>query len=232
MLLLICCSCNGTVSPGKETGQQPVHAETETVQKQEKTKSGRFTFISYNDDGDYSLLNARQQGQEVQFVNNLSEERNLLRGDVIEIRWKQDTLTVAGDAEPGFPADVLLSLTKIKDGKVSQFRRLYKEPLSYHWSPEYDYSQSYLDKLYLMVEYYIANSRNTLLKSLISGKSPISYSVEQQQREGTEYTVLGIAGSEEHHKVTVQWLFYDREKEILYEYDLANDRLHYFDTVP
>lgn len=232
LFILFCYACNGTVSSGQKTVHHTVHTEPGITLEPQKTKSARFAFVSYNDDGDYTLLNARQQREEMQFINDLNQERDLLRGDVIDIEWKQDTVGVAGDGDASFPAAILLSVTKVKDGKVSRFRKYHKEPLTYHWSPEYDYSQSYLDKLYLTAEYYIASSENKLLKELIAGKSPMSYSVEQQQREGREYTVLGIGSYEEHHKVTVQWLFYDREKEILYEYDLANDRLLYFDTVP
>lgn len=232
LLVLICYSCNDTVSSRQKTAQPPVHTDQNIAPEQQKTKSDRFTFVSYNDDGDYTLLNARQQLREVQFINDFCRDRDLLRGDIVEIEWKQDTLTVAGDGEASFPADVLLSVTKIEDGKVSFFRKHHKEPLTYHWSTGYDYSQSYLDKLYLMTEYYIANSENRLLKKLIAENVQLTYSVEQQEREGTEYSVLGIGSYEEHHNVTVQWLFYDHEKEVLYEYDLPNDRLRYFDTVP
>lgn len=235
LLVLICYAC-GNTTPSTQDKQKPyIHATQNDEKKQEnqeKTKSGRFIFISYNDDGDYTLLNVRQKGGELQFVNDLNEKRDLLRGDIIEIKWKQDSVIMAGDGNSPFPAEVLLSVKKIKDGAVSGFRKRHKAPISYHWSPEYNYSKSYLDRLYLIAEYYIVHSTNRLLIGLIKENAGLSYSVEQQKRNNTEYTVLGIGSSEDHHNVTVQWLFFDPEKRLLYEYDLPNDELHYFDTVP
>lgn len=112
-----------------------------------------------------------------------------------------------------------------QDSKISKFRKNYGKEIYYNYSGDFNYTQSYLDELYLLVEYYIASSKNELLKSIISNKDKLEYSVEQQQRNNKEYTVLGIGTVTEGRVTKAQWLFYDAENKILYEYDLPNDEL-------
>jgi len=113
--------------------------------------------------------------------------------------------------------------------EVSDFRKKYGKEIYYNYSGDFSYSQKYLDELYLKVEYYIANSKNELLKSIIANKNRLEYSVEQQQRNGKEYTVLGIGTVTEGRITKAQWLYYDAENNILYEYDLPNDELVVFE---
>ena len=113
--------------------------------------------------------------------------------------------------------------------KVSDFRKNYRKEIYYNYSGDFNYTQKYLDELYLIAEYYIANSKNELLKSIIENKGRLEYSVEQQQRNGKEYTVLGIGTVTEGRITKAQWIFYDAENKILYEYDLPNDELVVFD---
>lgn len=113
--------------------------------------------------------------------------------------------------------------------KVSDFRKNYGKEIYYNYIGDFNYTQSYLDELYLIAEYYIANSKNELLKSIIENKGRLEYSVEQQQRNDKEYTVLGIGTVTEGRITKAQWIFYDAENKILYEYDLPNDELVVFD---
>lgn len=113
--------------------------------------------------------------------------------------------------------------------KVSDFRKNYGKEIYYNYSGDFNYTQKYLDELYLIAEYYIANSKNELLKSIIENKGRLEYSVEQQQRNDKEYTVLGIGTVTEGRITKAQWIFYDAENKILYEYDLPNDELVVFD---
>jgi len=115
------------------------------------------------------------------------------------------------------------------DSKVSDFRKKYGKEIYYNYSGDFNYTQKYLDELYLITEYYIANSKNELLKSIIAYKGRLEYSVEQQQRNDKEYTVLGIGTVTEGRITKAQWLFYDAENKILYEYDLPNDELIVFE---
>lgn len=83
-----------------------------------------------------------------------------------------------------------------------------KKLLKYNWSEESKNSQSYLDKLYLIVEYYIANSQNEELKSCVASKQQLEYSIEEQIKDKKEYTVVGIAFVFEHRVNTIQCLYY------------------------
>ena len=89
----------------------------------------------------------------------------------------------------------------------------------------YDYTPSYLNDIYLIVECYIVNSKNELIENLIDEREQLEYSIENRTRNGKDYLVLGISHSFEGRTVTIQWLYYNNETGELYEYDLSNDAL-------
>ena len=172
------------------------------------------------------LLNAKKGNDFYGFINDKNDDRSYLKGDLIEIKWKNDTIFIAGDGETPEIADWIISTKKIKDGNVSIFRNTYKKQLKFNWSKENNYSASYLDKLYLLVEDYIANSKVETIKLSIKNKDQLEYSIEQQTRNGEEYTVLGIYYIFEHKLNTLKWLYYENgDRPKLYEYDLPNDKL-------
>lgn len=129
----------------------------------------------------------------------------------------------------GFSSSSFAQNKSSVDSKVTNFRKNYGKEIYYNYSGDFNYTQSYLDELYLIAEYYIANSKNALLKNIIENKDRLEYSVEQQQRNNKEYTVLGIGTVTEGRVTKAQWLFYDAENKILYEYDLPNDELIVFE---
>ena len=129
----------------------------------------------------------------------------------------------------GFSSSLSAQNRNSTDTKVADFRKNYGKEIYYNYSGDFNYAQSYLDELYLIAEYYIANSKNELLKNIIDNKGRLEYSVEQQQRNNKEYTVLGIGTVTEGRVTKAQWLFYDAENKILYEYDLPNDELVVFE---
>lgn len=192
-------------------------------------KTDTMEFVGYNDDGDYFLLTARRKDKKFSFVNDGNDDRSLLRGDTIAVTWTTDTIYIAGDGDTPQQADKLVSVAKLKDGNASKFRKAYRKPLKYHWPQEENYSKPYLDQLYTMVEYYVANSKNELLQQLVKNKEEINYSIEKQTRNNKEYVLIGIAASAEHRINTIQWLYFDNEADKLYEYDLPNDKLITFD---
>ena len=134
-----------------------------------KTFKNTFEFQYYNDNGDYMWLYAKNGNDRYSFVNDNNNLRNLLRGDICEIKWKKDTIYIAGDGETPEIDDWLISIKKIQDGNVSKFRKEYKKEIKYHYSDE-SYSKSGLDEVYLSAEYYIANSKNELIKLAIQNK--------------------------------------------------------------
>jgi len=185
-------------------------------------------FVEYNDDGDYFLVTVKKSDSLFTFINE-SEDRSLLKGDVVNIAWEPTLLSIAGDEDRQLKTDKIISMLKVKDGKVSEFRQRYQKKLKYTWPANENYSQAYLDKLYLLVEYYIANSKSELLQHAINNGEQITYSVEEQRRNGKDYILIGIATTTEHHINTIQWLYLEKVENVLYEYDLSNDELVRFE---
>ena len=183
-----------------------------------------FKFDYYNDNGDYMWMYAKKGNDIYSFVNDNNNLRNLLRGDICEIKWKKDTIYIAGDGETPEIDDWLISIKKIQDGNVSKFRKEYKKEIKYHYSDE-SYSKSGLDEVYLSAEYYIANSKNELIKLAIQNKDQLEYSIESRTENNRLYEVLGIGYTFEHRFNIIQWIYLDFDKQKIYEYDLANEKL-------
>jgi hypothetical protein len=186
-----------------------------------------FEFEYYNDNGDYMWLYAKKGNDNYGFVNDNNNLRNLLRGDICEIKWRKDTIYIAGDGETPEIDDWLISIKKTQDGNVSKFRKEYKKELKYHYSSE-SYSKSGLDDLYLSAEYYIANSKNKLIQSAIQEKEQLEYSIESRTENNRYYQVLGIGYTFEHRFTIMQWIYIDVETQKIYEYDIANEKLTEF----
>ncbi|WP_370458292.1 SH3 domain-containing protein [Cellulophaga sp. L1A9] len=185
-------------------------------------QKGTFEFILYDDNYDNFYCTAKKENKTYNFITN-GEEINLLRGDIIEIEWKEAIITSAGDEDIKELYNQLLSIKKIKNGIVSNFRKNYKKQIKYYYTD--NYSQSYLDYIYLNVEYYISNSKKKLIKNLIQEKKQIEYSIGNRSRNGTNYLVIGINHSFEFKTIPLQWLYYNEKNGKLYEYDLPKDEL-------
>ncbi|WP_264524431.1 hypothetical protein [Flavobacterium sp. N502536] len=227
-------SCENKAKNTDETKNTDQHksdtkqTDSKIAQAKEEVFKDIFEFSDYNDDADYTSLSAKKGDELYGFVNDKNQDRSLLRGDVCEIQWKKDTIYVAGDGETPMLEDWLISVRKIKDGNVSKMRKEYKKEFKYHWGKENDYSRGFLDKIYLLTEYYIANSKNELLLLHLKNKEQISYSIENQKRENKDFTVMGIGYDFENRFTIMQWLYYDGDTDKLYEYDLPNDKLNEF----
>ena len=227
-------SCNP--SEEKNTAQQPdanQHVKSDTTQGQAKLNTSLLQqavleFTDYNDDGDYFLLNAKKGRHTYTFINDQSDDRSLLKGDMINVTWAETTIASAGDKSHQ-KADKIITIKKIQDGKTSTLRKQYTKQLKYTWPPAESYSRNYLDKLYKIVEYYLANSNNELIKQHIQNNDQLSYSIEKQDRDNKKYILLGISITSEHYQNTIQWLYLDMDTNELYEYDLPKDKLMKFD---
>lgn len=228
LILIFCFSC----TPSEPKNQPQEKTESKTVPqieaKKDSVKQDTIEFASYNDNFDYTQLNGKKGKEQIDFVNDNNNDRSFLRGDLIAIQWKNDTIYIAGDGETPQIAQWIVSAKKIKDGNVSKLRKQYGKPIKYHYSKENEISDSYLEHLHDLAEYYIANSKNDLVKLSLKDKIDLAYSVEKQTRENKEYYVLGIYTESEHKINTFQWLYIDPETDKVYEYDLPNDRLIYF----
>lgn len=202
-----------TLRPNRDLELHKVY--TDTVQ-----------FIDYNTDFDYFFIEVKK-GNDLAGLNTNSDDINFNRGDILEVKWKIDSVFIAGDGETLDFSEWLVNAKKIKDGNLSLFKKKYKKEIKFYFTDE-NMSNWYKDLLYKNVEYYIANSKNKLLKSHIENPSPdeeLSYSIEDGEHNGKPYTVLGLANEFEHRTSIIQWLYFDQETKKLYEYDLGNDKL-------
>lgn len=187
-------------------------------------------FREYNDNGDYYLLSGQKNNKEVSLIYDWDQNSlTLNRGDIVKISWKIDSIRLAGDSEVLVFTEKALNAIRIKEGNVSLFRKRYKKEISYHY-PDEDYTPTALDRIYRMVEYYIANAENELLHASLNSKEAVlSYSIEQKKEKGKEYTVVGLTHTLDHHSSIIQWLYISfEEKETLYEYNIATGQLAEF----
>ncbi|WP_136666652.1 hypothetical protein [Flavobacterium sp. H122] len=177
-------------------------------------------FEKYNDDGDYTLMNVKNGS----FIYDWerTKENDFCRGDILSVKWRMDSIWIAGDGETLDFTETAFAVKKKKDGKVSQFRKKYKEPLSYHHSYE-DKTEWFFNEIYLQVEYYIANSKNSLFNNYENIK--IEYSIEHNIKDGKEYYMIGIYDNSNNQNSIIQWLYIEPEEFTIYEYDLPNDKL-------
>ncbi|MEJ8598492.1 hypothetical protein JSO59_004245 [Riemerella anatipestifer] len=222
-------SCDNKTVLNKEKHKSHEIKTSKGVKTDKKSElyTDTFEFEYYNNNGDYTWLSAKKGHVKYDFVNDNNTQRNLLRGDVCEIIWKKDTIYIAGEGEIPKIENWLVSIKKIKDGNVSKFRKDYKKELKYYYSDE-SYTQSTLDDLYLSAEYYIANTKNELIKLAIQNKEQLEYSIESRTENNRDYQVLGIGYTFEHKFNVIQWLYIDIETQKIYEYDIANDKLAEF----
>lgn len=198
--------------------------KNQATKKKNKTFKSVFMFEAYADDeGDYRTLSAKKDGKTHFFINERNEDRSLLRGDICEIEWEKDTIYIAGEGETPELADWVINIKKIKDGKVSQFRKKYTKKLKYHYSESY--SPEFFDNFYLDVEYCVANSDNDLIKYAVANNETLEFSIEEQTKSDRTYIVLGIGKTQEHKFTVMQWIYFDQETKKIYEYDLPNDKL-------
>ncbi|EPE9817780.1 hypothetical protein ACSN7B_001675 [Flavobacterium psychrophilum] len=225
-------SCENKTSVNKQKDKIQDTIKSISIEADENKIKGKlpkiftdtFEFEYYNDNGDYMWLYAKKGNDSYGFVNDNNNLRKLLRGDICEIKWRKDTIYIAGDGETPEIDDWLISIKKTQDGNVSKFRKEYKKELKYHYSSE-SYSKSGLDDLYLSAEYYIANSKNKLIQFAIQEKEQLEYSIESRTENNRYYEVLGIGYTFEHRFTIMQWIYIDVETQKIYEYDVANEKL-------
>jgi len=228
LFLVFCYSCTPTEPKNQPVDEPETEIVRQIIAKKDSVKRDTIEFVSYNDDFDYSQLNGKKGKDEITYINDKNNDRSFLRGDLIAIEWKNDSIYIAGDGDTPQNAEWIVSAKKIKDGNVSKFRKEYGKEIKYYQSKEDPLSDSYLDHLYRLTEYYIANSKKDLIQLSVKNKENLGYSIEKRDRENKEYYVLGIYTESEHKTNTFQWLYIDPEKDRIYEYDLNNDRLIYF----
>ena len=78
-------------------------------------------FQSYNDDGDYQLLYGRKDYQEVVLIHNFDWEQekkyNFLENETLQIKWKMDSIWIAGDGETLDFKELIIEAKRMKNEK-------------------------------------------------------------------------------------------------------------------
>lgn len=183
-------------------------------------------YVDYDANGDYALFTIKKGNEVVVLQTNFEGSDRFNRGDVLKITWKMDSTFIAGEGEKLDFTEWLINAEKVKDGKVSLFKKKYNKPIKFYWAEGEEYTKDFKDYLYTQVEYYLANSKKDLVKvHLQNPDTQFVYSIEDLQKDGRSYTVLGISNEFENRTSIIQWLYLDSENRKLYEYDLPNDKL-------
>jgi hypothetical protein len=107
------------------------------------------------------------------------------------------------------------------------FRTQHKNELKYY-NLNASYNVLSSDKLYLDVEYYIANTTNPLIKNAVKDQQSLAFSLEDRSWNDRAYNVIRIFQTFDNKQTTLQWLFVSQETFQIYEYDLPNDTLKEF----
>ena len=184
-------------------------------------------FVEFDDNGDYPYLYAKKGDEIIPMIYDQSQKMNFLRSDLLVVKWKIDSMWIAGDGDKLVFAEWAINAKKIKDGSVALFRKKYKKPIKYWSGKDESYTNEYKDYLYKAVEYYLANSKAPLvLENLKDPNVNLTYSIEKGEKNGRSYTILGISRDLPDQSSIIQWLYLDVENHNLYEYDLANDELN------
>lgn len=189
-------------------------------------------FNIYNDNGDYAIVDFIKNNAKLDLYYNTEQfdfdSLQFNKGDVMQVTWKMDSVWIAGEGDKLEMAEWLVNIKKIKDGKVSLFKKNYKKELNIIYEKEF--TKDGMDYIYKTIQYYLANTNNELVKTNLNNKNAnLVFMIESDFERNKEfYTHIGIATSHENHTQVFQWLFLS-EDEKLFEYDLPNDMLIKFE---
>ena len=197
----------------------------ESASRTSRIVTDTIIFVEYDDNGDYPLLFAKKGGKRLTFIYDTENGVNFLRDDQLLIKWKLDSTWIAGDGEEVEMRPWIAEAKKIKDGSVALYRKKNKKPVKYWYSKDESYSDTFKDYLYTWMQYYLANNQNKLVKLNLNANSDLVYSIENGQKNGRSYTMLGLATESEGHSSIIVWLYLDNETRRFYEYDLGEDKL-------
>ena len=192
-----------------------------------------LVYNDFNENGDYPLISFLKNSTEWYSIHYDAEKFNFdklqfNKGDVMQVIWKMDSVWIAGEGDKLEMAEWLVNIKKIKDGKLSLFKKNYKKDLKLIYQKEL--SNDYYNYLYKKIQYYLANTTNELVKTnLYSKNTQLVFMIDtDDEKNGKKYTSIGIATYHEDHTQVFKWLYLSEDEE-LFEYDLPNDKLIKFE---
>ncbi len=141
-----------------------LNRKEESANRIAKIVTDTITFVEYDDNGDYPLLFAKKGGKRLTFIYDNENGVNFLRDDQLLINWRLDSTWIGGDREALEMKPWIAEAKKIKDGSVANYRKKNNKPIKYWYSKDESYSDTFEDYLYTLMEYYLANSQNKLVK--------------------------------------------------------------------
>ena len=203
----------------------PIAIKQKNINDKNKVLTDTITFLEFDDNGDYPLLFAKKANKRITFIYNLPGKLNFVRDDQLVVKWKMDSTWIAGEGEKLEMREWIIAASKIKDGSVSLYRKKHHKPIKYWHANDDNYSDSFKDYLYTLVEYYLANTKNELVLMNLKANTDLVYAIEDGNKNGRSYTVLGLASNAEGYSSIIVWLYLDNETRKFYEYDLASDKL-------
>lgn len=216
---------NNTVS--NETNSETSTPTQQTVSQKKQTDT--VLFKKFNDDGDYFLFIVTKGKQEMALIYNddMPNRNDFVRGDKVLIEWELDSIRNAGDDEVLDFVKRLRKARKLKDGKVSLFRKEYSKAIRYVSNKTVDnYSDSFINDVHSIVEYVVANSKaETLQEVLNSHQSTLFYSITEVEKANRMYYVFHISSKMDGQFKVIQQIYQDVERGTLYEYDAVTDSL-------
>jgi hypothetical protein len=103
----------------KETEAGPDRIETSDLRPNEKLKlqqvyTDLVEYIDFDANGDFTLLTVQKDKRLVSFYNNLESAGIFKRGDLLEVKWKIDTIYIAGEGEKEDFGEWLVDAKKVK----------------------------------------------------------------------------------------------------------------------
>ncbi|SKB91746.1 hypothetical protein SAMN05660841_03077 [Sphingobacterium nematocida] len=195
----------------------------------QKKQTDTVLFKAFNDEGDYFLFIVNQGKKEMALIYNddIPNRNDFVRGDKIIIEWGLDSIRNAGDDEVLDFVKRLRKAKKIKDGKLSLFRKEYRKTIMYVSNNAVDnYSEHFINQVYNIVEYVVANSRaETLQQVLQTPKVTLFYSITEIEKANRMYYVFHISSKMDEQFENIQQIYQDVESATLYEYDPVTDAL-------
>lgn len=209
----------------------PIDTFVSDLRPTEKLKLGQIytdevAYVDFDDNGDYPLFTVEKEAKLISLYANLEEPNDFKRGDILEIKWRMDSVYIAGEGEKLDFGEWLVTAKKVKDGNVSLLRKNYKKPIKYYSEKEEAYTDGFKEYVATQVEYYLANSKKEVVEMAIKNpETNFTYSIEEKDKEGHSYYKIGISTDFEHSSTVLQWLYLDSESRNLYEYDVQNDKL-------